>query len=57
VVETLSRMLDLKEENGVPNQTMDVTLLLLQLMWLKENFEYFVIEFFLFGIAGNKRKN
>ncbi len=50
-------MLDLKEENGVPNQTMDVTLLLLQLMWLKENFEYFVIEFFLFGIAGNKRKN
>jgi hypothetical protein len=36
-------MPNLKEENGVLDQTMDIMLFLLQLVWLQENFEYFTI--------------
>jgi len=34
VVDALSRMFNLIKESGVPNQTMDITLFLLQPMWL-----------------------
>ncbi len=43
VVDALFRMPNLKEENGVLDQTMDIMLFLLQLVWLQENFEYFTI--------------
>jgi hypothetical protein len=47
VVDALSQMFDVTEQNGIPNQTMNVTLFLLQLVWLKENFKYPTIEIFL----------
>jgi hypothetical protein len=39
VVDALSWMFDLIKECGIPNQTMETTLFLLQLVWLQEIFE------------------
>ncbi len=47
MVDALSQMPDIIEQNGIPNQTMNVTLFLLQLVWLKEIFKYLIIEKFL----------
>jgi hypothetical protein len=42
MVDALSWMLNLIEENEVLNQTMDITLFFLQPMWLQEIFKYFI---------------
>jgi hypothetical protein len=38
VADALSQMPDITKQNGVPNQTMDVNIFLLQPMWLQEIF-------------------
>jgi len=40
-------MSDITKQKGIPNQTTNVTLFLLQPVWLEENFKYLTIEKFL----------
>jgi len=40
-------MSDITKQNGIPNQTTNITLFLLQPVWLEENFKYLPIEKFL----------
>jgi hypothetical protein len=39
-------MFDIKEPNGVPDQTTYITFFFLQLTWLQEIFEYLIIGIF-----------
>ncbi len=43
MVDALSHIFDFTKESGVPDQTTNVSLFLLQPMWLRNIFEYFII--------------
>jgi hypothetical protein len=47
VVDALSKMHDITKQSGVPNQTMDVNIFLLQPMWLEEISKHLFIGIFL----------
>jgi len=44
VADALSRMPSITKQNGIPDQTKNVTLFFLQLMWLEEIFKYLIIQ-------------
>jgi hypothetical protein len=57
VADALSQMLDITKQSGVPNQTMDVNIFLLQPMWLQEIFEHPHYWNFLIYYSQEQKKN
>jgi hypothetical protein len=56
VVDALSQMPNIIEQNGILDKTTNVILFLLQLVWLEEIFEYFTIEKFPIHYSEEQKK-